>query len=834
MKRTGYLIIFFLWGNIGLAQKPPQYHPGNIQLQLDKLNVLGSVLYVAAHPDDENTRLIAYFANGPLYRTAYLSATRGDGGQNLIGPEIREQLGIIRTQELLGARRLDGGQQFFSRANDFGYSKHPDETLTIWEKENVLADFVRVIRTFRPDVVITRFTTVPGITHGHHTTSAILAKEAFTLAGDPTAFPEQLDQLDTWQPSKLFWNLSWWSFQQGVASPDEEGLFQIDVGQYNEYLGTSYTELAAESRSMHKSQGFGATGSRGGDTEYLKQWEGNTTDEIMGGIDVSWGRVPGSTAVSQLLKKAAATYHPQKAQETLRYLYQAREELMRLPDQFWKETKLRELDEVVRAITGTYLEVVARDYSFVAGDSIRLEVEAITRSDMPLVLSDIVIEPWGHSLSLNQNLRNNQKFTTDINLIVPDNIPLTHPYWLKEKASLGMYRVADNKQIGKPENDLPMTARFVLKWEDQFLDFVCPVSYKRNDPVKGEYYRPIEIAPPVMVNLNSDVLVFGENTPRKVEARVIAGKSHVAGTLRLEVPAGWKLTPASREVRLDQKNEEQLFTFSITPPATSGEGLVRAVFQSEDGVKYSKGRVVIDYDHIPVQTLYPDSEIRLVRLDLKKTGTKIGYIEGAGDAIPENLRQIGYDVTLLEKDQVTSQFLSRFDAVILGVRAFNTVDWLSYKNQELFAYVNRGGIVVVQYNTNGRMVTSQVAPYPLTISRDRVTVENSPVQILAPDHPVMNFPNKITAMDFEGWVQERGLYFPNAWDPAFVPILRTGDPGETLYDGGLLVAPYGKGYYVYSGISWFRELPAGVPGAYRIFCNLISLGKGATTKMTNE
>ncbi len=808
------------------AQKPKSYNAGEVRQQLKKLNILGSVLYVAAHPDDENTRLIAYFANEELYRTAYLSATRGDGGQNLVGPEIREELGLIRTQELLAARKIDGGQQFFSRANDFGYSKHPDETLTIWDREKVLSDFVRVIRQFKPDVIITRFTTIPGVTHGHHTTSAILAREAFHLAGDPEAFPEQLDDLDPWQPEKLFWNTSWWFYRRTGQKFDTTGLRSVDVGAYNYLLGKSYTEIAAESRSMHKSQGFGATGSRGSEMEYLKQWEGDTTKQIFDGIDTSWGRVENSEGVAFHLTQAERNFDPGNPGKTLDNLYSAREELLKLPDQFWKEIKLSELDEVIRAVTGTYLEVVTNDFSYVAGDSITFKVEAISRIDANLALSEIVVEPLGIANSIDQKLKANAKFTTDFKLVIPDDIGVSHPYWLNGNSTLGMYHVPDASDIGKPENDPVFIARFILKWQDQYLEYAQPVSFKKNDPVDGETYRPVEITPPVMINLDSDIIVFGNGKSKDVEARVIAGKDSIRGNLKFEVPDGWEIRPSGFPVEIDRKNQEITYTFSITPPDGAHEVSFVANVALEDGSISSRGKTTIEYDHIPTQTLYPPARIKLVKLDLKTNGKLIGYIEGAGDAIPKNLEQIGYNVQILGKDHVTSSNLSKFDAVILGVRAFNTVDWLSYKNHELFNYVKEGGNVVVQYNTSHRLVTQDIAPYPLKLSRDRVAVESAEIRILNEDHPVLNYPNKITSKDFEGWVQERGLYFPGEWDERFIPILSSNDPGEDPKDGGLLVGKYGDGYYVYSGYSWFRELPAGVPGAYRIFTNLISLGNG--------
>ena len=820
-------IYLLLWGLVtgfmANAQRPKTYHPGEVRQMLKKLNVLGTVLYVAAHPDDENTSMIAYFANEGLYRTAYLSATRGDGGQNLIGPEIREGLGIIRTQELLAARRTDGGQQFFSRANDFGYSKNSDETLNIWTKEEVLSDFVRVFRKFRPDIVVTRFTPTLG-GHGHHLTSAILAQEAFKMAGDPNAFPEQLDELEPWQPSKIFWNTSVWFYRGRGIEFDPSDKVPIDVGTYNPNLGQSYTEISALSRSMHKSQGFGSTGRRGKNPEYLVQWEGEQTPDAFGSIDATWSRVEGSAEVAEYLQMAIDNYNPEDIEETMMALIRARKALTRLPDQFWKDIKLKEIDQTIAAINGMYFEVVADDYAYVPGDSIRLELEAISRIGSQFSLKEVRLKPWDHVQDFNVGLNANQRFNHDMRLQIPTDMPLTQPYWLREPSTLGMYTVSDESMIGLPENPAPMTAEFLVGMEDQYLEFEVPVVFKRNDPVDGETYRPIAVTPPVMVNAESEVLVFSNDEGRAIEVKVTSGQANITGNVALDLPKGWGSTPLSHDFEMKVKGEEQLFVFTIKPPKKASVDFVSAKATLSDGTSWTKGINVIEYDHIPTQTTFPNSNIKLVKLDLQKYGDRIGYIEGAGDVVAQNLRQVGYEVDILQKEDINLNNLEQYDAVILGVRAFNTVNWLNYKNEDLFQYVENGGTMIVQYNTNRRMVTQQVAPFDLKLSRDRVTVEEAEVRMLAPDHPVLNAPNKITAKDFDGWVQERGLYFPNQWSDEFTPILSANDPGESPKDGGLLVAPYGKGHYIYSGYSWFRELPAGVPGAYRLFVNMLSIG----------
>ncbi len=796
------------------------YTPGEIKQKLNKLNVLGSVLYVAAHPDDENTRLITYYANEKLMRTAYLSATRGDGGQNLVGPEIRESLGVIRTQELLAARRTDGGEQFFSRANDFGYSKNPEETFTIWDREDVLADFVWAFRKFRPDVVITRFNS-EGRSHGHHTASAILAREAFELAGDSTAYPEQLTYVDPWQPSKIFWNTGWWWFRSTGA--DTTGMTQINMGEYNPLLGSSYGEIAARSRSMHKSQGFGSSGSRGDQMEFLEQWGGTKTKKPFDDIVTTWDRVDNSEEVQFYIDKAIQEYDPERPWQIAEPLVLARKSALKLADEFWRDVKTKELDELIIAVTGLYLSFSSYTDFYTPGDSIKMRMEAVNRSPVDIRLSEVSFKSWINPIELHTSLLKNKPLVTEMNFKIPEGKSYSTPYWLNKPAKLGMYTVNEQELIGKPENEHPFIGTALVEVGGEKMQMGVPVMYRRTDPVKGEEVTPISVGPPIMMNVNSSVLVFGDETAKPVEVRVIAGKDHLQGDLTLDLPEKWKTLPEKISFSLERKGEEQVFSFDVLPPEKSSIGQLSVVAEV-DGKAYNKGKVVIEYDHIPKQIIYPEAEVKVVKLDLEKRGTLIGYIDGAGDAIPENLEQVGYKVERLQKDDVVKSNLSRFDAIVLGVRAFNTVDWLAYKNEELFEYVKGGGTMVVQYNTNRRLVTEKIAPFDLKISRDRVAVEQAPVQVLSFDHEVINGPNKITEEDFEGWVQERGLYFPNEWSDEFKPILSSNDPGETPKNGGLLVAKYGEGYYVYSGYSWFRELPAGVPGAYRIFVNLISLG----------
>lgn len=806
------------------AQVPPRPDAAEIQLALKKLRVLGSVLYVGAHPDDENTRLIAYLANGRLADTAYLSMTRGDGGQNLIGPEIGEQLGIIRSQELLAARRIDGGRQYFTRAIDFGFSKNPEETLRIWNRDQVLADTVRIFRQFQPDVVITRFPATAGTTHGHHTASARLAREAFAAAADPKRFPDQLDRLGLWRPRRILWNTSPWFYDKREEFKPE-ALLKLDAGEFSPLLGLSFAELAARSRSMHRSQGFGSSGSRGEVVEYLEHLEGDPArEDLFEGVDTTWGRLAGGTVVGEILDRAYRAFNPESPALVAPLLLEARARLLALPAGRWKSVKLADLDRAIVACLGLYLEAAAETAAAVPGERLKLNLEAANRSSTGVRLKRVTVPAAGTDDPLEQDLNGRAGFRKEIEIALPADLPDSQPYWLREKGSLGMFRVEDPALIGLPENLPALTVVFALEVNGVPFSVERPVVFKWTDPVRGEQYRPFEVIPAVAVDLAENVFVFPDRAAREVTVRVRAGRAGVEGTLRLEIPRGWLASPPSREFRLEQKDASAALKFEVRPPASTSSGVLRAVAEAGSR-RYQRGLVHIEPPHIPPQVLLPAAEARVVRLELQRRGQTIGYVQGAGDQIPAGLRQIGYTVVELSEDDLLPERLQRFDAVILGVRAYNTLERMHLHQPALFDYVKAGGTLIVQYNTSHDLHVDAVAPYPLTISRERVTEEDAEVRFLLPDHAVLNQPNRITPADFEGWVQERGLYFADKWDAPFQAVLSCHDGGEPHRDGGLLVAKYGEGFFVYTGYSWFRQIPAGVPGAYRLLVNLMSLGR---------
>ena len=829
MKKIITVLVFaFLTIHFVEAQAPSKPTSAQIHDQIKKLQVLGSVLYVAAHPDDENTRMIAYMANERKMNTAYLSLTRGDGGQNLIGPEIRELLGVIRTQELLAARRIDGGQQMFTRANDFGYSKSPKETLEIWNEEEVMADVVWAIRKFKPDVIINRFShDTNRRTHGHHTTSAILSHRAFDMVGKKSVYPEQLEYVDVWQPQRLFFNTSWWFYgsRENFDKADKDDMISVDVGVYYPTKGKSNTEIAAESRSMHKCQGFGSTGTRGSTVEYLQLLKGKMPNkDPFDGINTTWTRVKGGAPIGKLMAEIDKEFNHYAPWESVPKLLKAYEMIQTIEDEHWKNIKTKEIKETIKACMGMYLEGVASEPSATPGQAIDVTFDMINRSKVNAVLKGIELHPNILDSTMAMPMEYNQTYRLTEKITLPNDIATSNPYWLNKNWELGMYTVENQLMRGLPETPRTFKVTYHVEIEGTPMTFETDVVYKRNDPVKGETYSPFEITPPVFANIDEQVYVFADNEPKEVKVLVKAGRANLEGTVELCHGDTWKVEPAKIDFKMKLKGEEQTFTFKLYPPKEQDENFVSPIVRIGEQA-YTKEVVFIEYDHIPKQTVARNSESKVVKIDLVKRGQNVAYIMGAGDAIPQSLEQIGYDVTILEDKEITVENLKNYDAVILGIRAYNTVPRLKYHQEKLLQYVEEGGTMIVQYNTSFRMVVDEVGPYPLELSRDRVSVEEAEVRILKPKHIVLNEPNKITEKDFDGWVQERGLYFPNKWSEEYDAILSSNDPGETPKDGGLLVARYGKGYYIYSGYSWFRELPAGVPGAFRLFTNMISINQ---------
>ncbi|WP_234734025.1 PIG-L family deacetylase [Tellurirhabdus bombi] len=805
------------------SAKPP--HPGQILQNLKKLNVVGTALYVAAHPDDENTLMLTYLANERKVRTAYLALTRGDGGQNLIGTEQGVEIGLIRTQELLAARRIDGPEQAFSRAIDFGFSKSTDEAVRTWGQDKILADVVWMIRKYQPDVIITRFPPDARAGHGHHSASGYLAEEAFKISGDATKFPEQLAFVKPWKAKRIFWNVFIPNAFGSNKRPDEAGnMLSVETQLYNSLLGKSYGELAAESRTQHKSQGFGSAANRGERIDYLLQKNGDlAAQDPFDGVDLSWKRVPGSNRVQELVNQAIGTFKPENPAASVPTLVTLYRELQKIGTANpYVVLKKSEVEQLIQQCLGLWFEANPTDYAAAPGEGLRVNLSAVSRSSgVPVRWTHLKLPQVGKDTSLNLALKANDLQLVPVSVTIPKSQKITQPYWLAKPIQKGFFQVDDQQLIGLPENPPAETAEFTFEIDGEAFTFTRPWSHKVVDPVDGEVYRPFEIRPEVTANLAEKVYVFADNQPKTVEIILKANRTAVSGSMTLEVPAGWRVEPTSVPFSIQDKYQETRAMVKVYPAAAASEGTIRAVLKTSNGT-FSTAIRTISYKHIPAQTYFPPAEARLVKLDVKVTAKQIGYIMGAGDEVPIALRQMGCTVTLLGPNDLAKD-LSQYDAIVVGIRAYNTEEWLRNYQARLMDYVKEGGTAIVQYVTPG--VRTPMGPYPFKIDRDRVTEEDAKMTFLNPQHPLLNTPNKITQNDFTGWVQERGLYFAVDWDKAYEPVFSANDTGEAPKQGSLIYAKYGKGHFMYTGLVFFRELPAGVPGAYRLFANMISIGK---------
>jgi LmbE family N-acetylglucosaminyl deacetylase len=815
------------------AQNTSELTSSEIVLNLKKLNTVGSVLYIAAHPDDENTRLLGYLAKEKKLRTGYLSLTRGDGGQNLIGKEQSELLGLIRTQELLAARRVDGAEQFFTRANDFGFSKNPEETFSIWNKESILSDVVWAIRKFKPDVIICRFPTTGEGGHGHHTASAILAVEAFEAAADASKFPSQLNYTEVWQAKRIFWN----TFNFGGNNTTSADQLKIDVGVFNPLIGKSFGEVAAQSRSMHKSQGFGSTPQRGGNIEYFKFLKGEEAKtDVFENINFTWARFSSTSKLDQQITACIQQFDVQAPEKSVPALIQIYRSLSDISEtdptiRYWKIKKLQETQQLILSCAGLWIEANTADYIGIPETEVLINAQIIHRNKVAVQLNKISFLSQTDTTT-QLKLNDNELYTFKHKEKLSTSLPYSNPYWLNEAHAPGIYTVNDPQLIGLAENESATVVTFDIDVQGLNLKILRKLVYKSTDPVKGEVYRPFEVLPPATVNMNEKVLVFNSNAAKSLQLIVKANAANVSGKLELSAPAGWDVSIKNPDFKLVNKGDEQIIDAVITLRNATADGELKAVLSISEK-KYTKSIQRIEYDHIPYQFILADSKAKLVHLDLKKTGTNIGYISGAGDDVPACLKQIGYTVTILTDELLSKEDLSKYSAIVTGVRAYNTNDRLPIYYTKLMEYVTKGGNLIVQYNTNGRgeQLTNKIGPYPFTVSRDRVTDEHAEVKITNPKHTVLNFPNVITANDFEGWIQERGIYFASDLDKNYETVFSMHDANEKSSDGSLIIAKYGKGNFVYSGLVFFRELPAGISGAYRLFANLLSLPPNETEKI---
>jgi LmbE family N-acetylglucosaminyl deacetylase len=798
-----------------------------IPQELRSFGTMGTVLHIAAHPDDENTQLITYLSLGRGYRTAYLSLTRGDGGQNELGKDFDEKLGVLRTQELLAARRFDHGRQFFTRAVDFGFSKSAEETLRFWDRDAVLGDVVRVIRQFRPDVIVTRFPIPPGSGgHGHHTASAILAVEAFKLAGDPKAYPEQLAQgLTVWQPKRVVWNT--FSFG-GVGANGLSGpTVKMDIAGTDPVSGQTFGTIANESRGMHKTQGLGGFSGRPATGPNVQSfmllagepWPGDpATADLMDGIDLTWARVPGGAEIGALAAGALAQFKPDNPAASVPALLAIRAKLAALPADPLVADKRTQLDRILQACLGLKVETTIANAEVVPGEQVKLLFTYASAAGNVNYVG-----------SRSPTLKLSSPAPGELTGVLPLDTPLTQPYWLRADGAAGISRVDDPTLIGRPENPPAIPLEHVFTIKDQTL--VIP-----DEPVQlvagasaAQARRKIAVIPPVSLRINQEIAIVAPGKTKEITVDVSAARDGLAGTVHLDAPGGWQVTPAAQPFSLAAAGQQARFTFTVTAPAQPSSGRLSA-WAEMDGRRFANQRQELRYSHLPLLLLQPPARSRVAAFDLDVRAFNVGYLPGAGDSVAECLTQMGCSVQILSGADLNPSKLRSFDAVVIGVRAFNERTDLKAALPGLFAWVEAGGTVIAQYNRPNGLQTGQLGPYPLSIEGPapqlRVTDETAPVTFLAPDDRALHTPNVITAADFSGWVQERGAYFPSSWDKDhYTALFAMSDPGEKQPDSSVLVAKYGKGYYVYTGLGFFRQLPAGVPGAYRLFANLLSLGK---------
>ncbi len=815
------------------AQPPAINNSADIFLQLKKLNVVGSVLYIAAHPDDENTRLLAYLSKGRLLQTGYLSLTRGDGGQNLIGDEQGIDLGLIRTQELLDARRIDGAQQFFSRAYDFGFCKTATEALDTWGHDKILSDVVWVIRKFRPDVIITRFPGDARAGHGHHAASSILANEAFKDAADPNKFPEQLkDGVEVWQAKRIFWN----TFNFGGLNTTDSTQLKLDVGGYNNLLGKSYGELAAESRSEHKSQGFGVPAQRGESNEFFLLTGGASAQkDILDGVDISWDKIPGGEKIQPLVQSIIDSYnfeHPENSVEKLVALYTT---INALPDGFWKKKKLDATSKLIAECSGIFAEAIASNELLVAGGNARVSISVIARNNVPVTLEKVLLNQFDSTLNLPLAMNKNYSFIHQMQ--VPNDVMMTQPYWLRAPLDRGSFDVSDQQMIGKAQNEPAFTAAYTFNFYGQNITIERPVQYEFTDPTRGELHEPVAVIPALDMSV-SPLIIFTDmmrdgkviepqNISLELNSHITAKNTNTKIILYKGNSIAW-----SRDTIVDLEKDKK-YNFSVPVSALKKDDLNGYLYAGAE-INYAGKNTVYDtrihsirYAHIPDINYLATDSLKISSEKIIVEPKRIAYIEGAGDKVEAALRQMGYAVTVLHEADITMQKLRSFDVIITGVRAYNVLDWLPGKYDVLMQFVKEGGNLIVQYNTNNQLsgVPFAIGPYPFSISRTRVTDENAEVHFILPQHAVMNFPNKISQKDFDGWIQERSIYQAEKIDTHYAAIFGMHDANEPESNGSLIIAPYGKGNFAYASLVFFRELPAGKNGAFKLFANLIALPK---------
>ena len=812
-----------LFALITLTANAQQRNSAQLGEDLQKLRVLGSVLHVAAHPDDESTHMLTWFAQQQHWETNYFACTRGDGGQNLIGDEQGVPLGLIRTQELLAARRIDGANQYFSRAFDFGFSKSTEEALGFWDKQLILSDLVWVIRKTRPDIIFTRFPPDARAGHGHHSASAALAIEAYKAAADPKMFPEQLKKgVEVWQAKRLLWNTFRFPGSAGNSTISDTQ-FKVEIGDYLPFLGQSTGELAAFSRSQHKSQGFGFAVDRGRSTEYFATLAGDAPkDNLWDGVDATWNRV--NSNIDALITPIIQAYNPAKPYESISALIGLKKAIKALPASSWTQKKIVEIDAWVVQAAGIYLGATTTQGIIATGEKLNIKTEFIVRA--PISVENVAVSFAGQDTTFTGKIQPYRKYPLQRSILASASI--TQPYWIQETKSTGHFNVADQQKIGQAKVDAAYTAKATFSIQGEEFSIERPVQELIIDPVKGEILQPITISPKTVFSLSSNVVLLprGSKDTKSIQIAITALAALKPGKIEVKTGGTSLSTIDLKEGMKAGEKREWPISFA---EANLKEGKSSSTVQLHitSGVEQwvdSLELQTIEYAHIPTQRYFTPVNLSLLHIDFAKKGKRIGYIKGAGDKVPEGLKQMGYEVDFLSEKELTAANLQQYDAVLTGVRAYNTNEYWGNVFPEIMKYIENGGNYVVQYNTASYLgpMKSNMSPYPLLVTRNRITKEEAKPNFLLPAHALLNRPNKITEADFADWIQERSIYTAETNDPHFEFPLGFSDPNESENKGNIAVTKYGKGQFIYTGLVFFREIPAGVPGAYRLLANLLA------------
>ena len=858
--------------------------------KLKRLQTTASAMHTGAHPDDEDSALLAYLARRDQARAAYLSLNRGEGGQNVIGQELFETLGVIRTEELLQARRLDGAQQFFTSVMDYGFSKKREEAARIWGEKAVLSDMVRAIRMFRPLVIISRFTGTPADGHGQHQLAGYLTPQAYKAAADPTQFPEQIQEgLRPWQAKKLYVGEGFFRSADNIPG------LTINTGEYDPLIGRSYFEIAMEGRSQHKTQEMGTLELRGRQTSGLRLLDAtsprvtNETD-VFDGIDTSITGIPklvgwnDDTIDAQLRNvqsaaaKALASYDPYNPGkivptliEGLRDLRKARRQVAAkmsvgqneaLADtDFLLAQKEREFSEAIQAASGIVVDASSDAETIVPGDKTGVAVRVFAPQGTIVKATSAMIQaPQGWTVDNapaptpqpNQGFRPRDEAALNtyyFTLSSPANASYTQPYWLESpRQNFTFNWSAPDAEKNMPFQSPLARAEVKLDVGGEEITVTKPVQYRYADPIRGELRRDLNVVPLVSVGLDSDLLIAPLSPKAQKQKMVVSvtndASRQTSGTVKLNLPSGWTATPASAPFDLKQKNQKAAVTFDVTIPANAKTGSYNiGASATVGGQTFNQTMQEIAYPHIQTHRRYAPAEVAVKVFDLKVAPVKVGYIMGSGDQVPAAIRRMGLDVTMLDEKDISTGNLSRFDTIVVGIRASQVRPDFVANNQRLLDFVNGGGTLIVQYQQPD-YIAKNLAPFPAKmesvtkgsqrLSNVRVTDENAPVRILVPDHPIFNYPNKIAPSDWEGWVQERNLYNFSSFDARYTPLLESHDEGEPESNGGLVYARIGKGIYVYNSYSFFRQLPTGNPGAYRLFANMLSLPRAPAARTATK